>query len=171
MSKASPDFELLLCAARSPVQRHKRPWRHSVMQRALSTIPRGRYDQAAALLGRALHDDPGSLALLKGMETRRRIRVLTAFFRAVLKKCGSRGLPLEATIDDEMAGACMVHRPLDYPPPVSTQVSILLEGFFRLWSPAAFGRWLKLLVAVEKRHPKRDCSNVTEHSYPVSRRC
>jgi ribosomal protein S18 acetylase RimI-like enzyme len=52
-----------------------------------------------------------------------------------------------------MAGVAVVHRPRAYPPAATTQAAILLQGFISLWSPAAFGRWLKLLAALEKRHP------------------
>ena len=92
---------------------------------------------------------------MKGLEVQRRIRGLTIYIRLVLKYCGSRGLALEATIDNEMVGGCIVHRPLAYPPPVSAQVSILLGSFIRFRSLGTLWRGLTLLVTVEKRHPKQ----------------
>lgn len=125
------------------------------MQPTLATIPRGRYDQAAALLARVFRDDPGPLALMKGIEAGRRIRGLTIYYRLVLKNCGSGGMPLEATVDNEMAAACLIYQPLGYPPPVSAQVSIFLEGLIRFRSPATFVRGLRMQAALEKRHPKQ----------------
>lgn len=116
-----------------------------------------RYREAAGVLGRAFQNDPVVLAILKGMAPERRIEILTMAFDADLQICGPRGCPLEVMREERIAGAAIIHRPGGYPLPVSSQVGLLWKVFARglLTSGAfaAFGRWLKWLAAIAKKHP------------------
>lgn len=112
------------------------------------------YQETSGMLARAFQDDPVVVAVLKGFTPENRIKILTVVFGTDLQECGAKGTPIKITKEDRIAGASVIHRPEAYPLPVFAQVGILWKGFTATWSLAAFGRWLKWLTAIDKKHPK-----------------
>jgi ribosomal protein S18 acetylase RimI-like enzyme len=113
--------------------------------------------ETAGVLARAFRDDPVAVAILRGLSPEVRIKTLTISFDADLQTCGPRGCPLQVDQDKIAGAAIIIHRPDMYPLPVSAQTGLLwkvfTKGLVTSWSPSSFGRWLKWLAAIEKKHP------------------
>ena len=127
---------------------------HGVISNQSLPLQRENYQTAAEVLARALQDDPGMIGVLKGFSEEERIKALTVSFGANLQKCMPSGAPLGVNNEEEMAGAAVIHRPGMYPPPVLTQLSLFWTGFTAVWSLGVMWRWIKILTALEKNHPK-----------------
>ena len=127
------------------------------MPNTVSPLERSRYREAAGVLARAFQDDPVVVAIMKGLTPDARIKTLSISFYADLQTCGPKGCPLEAINEDKIAGAAVIHRPGAYPLPASDQIGLLwkvfAKGLVTTWAPSAFGRWLKWLTAIGKKHP------------------
>jgi ribosomal protein S18 acetylase RimI-like enzyme len=116
------------------------------------------YREAAGVLARAFQDDPVVMAVLKGLTLEERIKMLMISFDLDLQTCGPKGCPLEVVKGDKIAGAAVIHRPGAYPLPASEQIGLLwkvfTKGLTTTWALSAYGRWLKWLIAIEKKHPR-----------------
>ena len=128
------------------------------MSNTVLTLEPIRYQEAAGVLARAFQDDPVVVAILKGLAPEERIKILKISFDADLQICGPKGCPLEAEQENKIAGAAIIHRPGAYPLPASEQIGLLwkvfAKGVMTTWALSAFVRWLKWLIAIEKKHPK-----------------
>jgi ribosomal protein S18 acetylase RimI-like enzyme len=127
------------------------------MSNAVLPLECSRYGESAGVLARAFQDDPVAVAILKGLAPQERIKILKISFDADLQTCGPKGCSLEVEQEDKIAGAAIIHRPGAYPLPASDQIGLLwkvfAKGLMTTWALPAFGRWLKWLTAIEKKHP------------------
>ena len=123
------------------------------MKRDVMLLDRENIPDAAAVLGRALRDDPLVVAILKNVSPEIRAKRLSVMFAADLKTCTRIGLPLQVRENDSIDCVAIVYPPGAYPLPTFSQLGILLKCVVRN-GVNGLSRWLTVLRRFEKRHPK-----------------
>ena len=112
------------------------------------------YQTAAEVLARAFQVDPVIGTVLKERSLEERVRLLTVVFGAELEKSGPQNVPLEVSRDGEIVGASLIHSPGGYPTSLSIQAGLLWRGLAAARSFSAMRRWVKIMNAFAKKHPK-----------------
>ena len=112
------------------------------------------YTGTAEVWARAFEDDPAPLAILKGYGVEARLRALNIAFSNNLRHCAPPATPLSIHNEAELAGAAMIHRPGQFPPPMAAQLRVFWEGFKAVRSLSIMWRWAKFLSTLEKHQPK-----------------
>jgi GNAT superfamily N-acetyltransferase len=112
------------------------------------------YQPAAEVLARAFQVDPLMCTVLKAYSREERVRLMTVVFGAELETSGPRNVSLEVSRDGEVVGASLIHNPGGYPASLSLQAGLLWRGFAAARSFSATGRWMKMMNAFARKHPK-----------------
>lgn len=128
------------------------------MPDAVVPLERARYREAAGVLAQAFRDDPVVAAIFKSLAPESRTTILTRAFESDLRACGTGGCHLAAVQGERLTGAAIIHGPGADPLPATVQLGllgkVLLGGLAAPRAYPAFGRWLRWLAAIAKKHPR-----------------
>ena len=119
----------------------------------VSTVDRQAYSESAAIIARAFENEPTVCAILRA-DPAVRTKRLASVFSIMMHTVEPRGWILQASKDDKPCGAAFMHPPGTYPIPVLSQLQIISKAVMR-HGFQGLGRWIQLLNAYEKQHPKQ----------------
>ena len=118
----------------------------------VSTADRQAYPESAAIIARAFENEPTVCAILR-VAPNVRTKRLASVFSIMMHTVAPRGWILQASKDGKLCGAAVMHPPGTYPIPVVSQLRITIRAVMR-HGFHGLGRWMRLLNAYEKQHPK-----------------